>query len=521
MTRRPAPAGIGGGVGPPASVRDVASITLAPSVQVTLLVLLGVAVLARLVALVVIPSGRRPSSAVAWLLAVYLVPVLGWAAFLVIGSPRLPRRVRERQRDVKARVREHWSPAAARLRGTGRALPDDRAEEQPSWLDPVVLLQERLGGFPMEPGCSAELLPGYEEALASMTEAVGRAERFVHVQTYVLSYDEVTAPLFQALQDAVARGVTVRVLADHLGSAMYPGYRRTRRRLDETGTQWREGLPVHPLRGRYRRPDLRDHRKLVVVDGTVVFAGSGNLIERGYRKRSNHREGVQWVDLWARLDGPVVRQLDAVFAEGWYVETGELVDTYREPLTALPTGPLSCQVVPSGPGCDAQNNLALFTTLLHGARRRVTMTTPYFVPEESLLLAMRTAAARGVEVELFLPAEGNHFFTHHAGRSFYGQVLQAGVRVHLFEAPHVLHDKHVTVDDDVAALGSSNLDVRSFDLDLEVMTLVHGRSFVDRVREVEEGYRARSTELRLEDWQQRSVASRLLDNVARLTSALQ
>lgn len=190
---------------------------------------------------------------------------------------------------------------------------------------------------------------GYD-ALAAMTKAVEAAERFVHVQTYVLSHDEVTAPLFDAMAAAVARGVTVRVLVDHLGSAMYPGYRRTTRRLEETGAQWHETLPVRLFRGRYRRPDLRDHRKLVLVDGEVVFAGSGNLIERGYRRRSDHRKGVEWVDLWARMEGPVVRQLDAVFAEGWFVETGSTsrhTASRRPGATTDPCRARSCPAVPA------------------------------------------------------------------------------------------------------------------------------------------------------------------------------
>lgn len=493
------------------------SVTLGPGLLLALVLLLTFAVVARLLALFVVPVGRRPSSAVAWLLAIMLLPLVGWLSFLLVGSPRLPRRVQERQRLIKAEVRGRWSPEAAPAAGEAPSGAPDR----PSWLEPVVTLQHELGGFPMEGGCSAEVLPGYEDALTAIAEAVDRAEHVVHVQTYILSSDETTEPFFEAVRSAVARGVTVRVLVDHLGSAMYPGYRRTLQALERTGAEWHETLPVRPFRGRYRRPDLRDHRKLVVVDGREAFAGSGNIIERGYRKRSNHRRGVQWVDLWARLEGPVVHQLDALFAEGWFVETGERLGSLDRRGEGPADGPLSCQVVPSGPGCDMQNSLALVVTLLHGARRRVTLVTPYFVPEESLLLALRTAAARGVEVELFLPEKGNHLLTHHAGRSFYGELLDAGVRVRLFEAPYVLHDKHVTVDDDVAALGSSNLDVRSFDLDLEVMTLVHGRSFVDRLRQVEAGYRSRSRELDPQQWRSRSWGVRLLDNLARLTSALQ
>ncbi len=161
-------------------------------------------------------------------------------------------------------------------------------------------------------------------------------------------------------------------------------------------------------------------------------------------------------------------------------------------------------MVPSGPGFATENNLRLFTTLIYSAQRRLSMTSPYFVPDESLLYAVTTAAQRGVDVELFVSEEGDQFMVYHAQRSYYQALLEAGVRIWLYPAPYVLHSKHFSVDDDVAVIGSSNMDMRSFALNYEVsLMLTRPGDRRARMREVEDAYRSLSRELTLEEWQQR------------------
>ncbi|WP_336923965.1 cardiolipin synthase [Aquipuribacter sp. SD81] len=486
--------------------------------------LLALGVFAVLTMLVVVPKNRRPSSATAWIIAIVLVPFAGLLAFFLIGSPALPKVRRDKQRNVDRLISE-------RTREHGIGL--ERAPG-PDWLDPVVRLNQRIGAMPMLHGNDARIWTGYDATIRAMTADVGAARDFVHVEFYILALDRTTEPFFDALAAAVARGVTVRVLLDHVGSWRSPGYRRTLRRLREAGVLWRLMLPVQPWFGRYQRPDLRNHRKVVVVDGRVGWVGSQNLVDRSYNRRANLRRGLQWQDLMVRVSGPVVQELDAVFATDWFSETDELLDV--ETPDALPGGvgsstdaellaeehgPLSCQVVPSGPGFEHENNLRLFNSLLYAARSRVSITSPYFVPDESLLYAVTAAALRGVDVELFVPEEGDQFVVHHAQRSYYEQLLRSGVRIHRYPPPYVLHAKHMTVDDQVSVVGSSNLDMRSFSLDLEATLLVHGRGFCDDLRRVEDGYRAVSRELTLGEWLRRPGREQLFDNVARLSSALQ
>ncbi|MFC5382012.1 cardiolipin synthase [Aquipuribacter nitratireducens] len=483
---------------------------------VTLVLLVALVVSALWVGLVVVPRDRRPSSALAWMLLIYLLPLAGLLAFALIGSPKLPVSRRDRQREMDRRIE-------ARVEREGRAHDPTPG---PAWLDGVVRQNTRVGRLPMLRGNAATLHGDYDAAILAMADDIASAREHVHVEFYILSLDDTTEPFFAALEQAVANGADVRVLFDHIGSAGYPGYRATRERLTRAGVRWALMLPVQPWRGRYQRPDLRNHRKLVVVDGAVGWAGSQNLIDRSYDKPANVRRGLQWQDLMVRLRGPAVQALDAVFVTDWYSETDELLGV-RAPLRprdargAASEGPVAVQVLPSGPGFETDNNLLMFDALLFAARTRVSITSPYFVPDESLLAAVVAAALRGCDVELFVPARADQALVHHAQRSYYEELLRAGVRIFLYPAPYVLHAKHVSIDDDVAVIGSSDLDIRSFALDLESSLLCHDRAFVDALREVEDSYRARSRELTLAEWVHRPRHQRVLDNLARLTSAVQ
>jgi cardiolipin synthase len=223
-----------------------------------------------------------------------------------------------------------------------------------------------------------------------------------------------------------------------------------------------------------------------------------------------------------RFEGPIVAGIDALFVTDWYSETDELLlrETHiaREVETSVP---LDCQVVPSGPGFEGENNLRLFNALLYSAHEKIIITSPYFVPDESMLYAITTAAQRGLDVQLFASEVADQPTVYHAQRSYYEALLRAGVKIWLYKSPTVLHGKHFTIDDDVAVVGSSNMDMRSFTLNLEISVMVRGREFVDRMREIEDDYRQNSRELTLDEWLTRPFRTQVLDNLARLTAGLQ
>ncbi len=468
----------------------------------------------RIVSLFVIPRNRRPSSGMAWLMAIFLAPIPGLFVFFLIGSEKLPRRRRAKYEVVTEQI----EAVASREAATFPIPPEPRSKG----LEDAVRIGRALGAQPMLGGNRATLLTDYDRSLAEMAAAIRAAKEYVHIQFYIFVKDEATADIFEALGDAVARGVQVRALADHWGAVSNPGRRRTVKAFKEAGIRWSYMLPVRPLRGEYQRPDLRNHRKILVVDGKVGFMGSQNIVHQSYNKRSNIRRNLRWEDLMVRLEGPSVLGLDAVFRGDWYSETGEILpDATELELDVIDDSNLECQIVPSGPAFATENNLQVFLALIYSAAQRITITSPYFIPEAGLLLALQAATARGVEVELFVSAVGDQPMVHHAQRSYYEQLLNAGVRIYLYPEPTILHSKYVTVDDDVAVFGSSNMDQRSFTLNMEVSMVVHGTDFVTELDKVTDEYRRASHELTQEEWAEQPLRSQLLDNLARLTSALQ
>ncbi|WEO76323.1 cardiolipin synthase [Cryobacterium sp. SO2] len=465
-----------------------------------------------LVATVYVSANRRPSAAIAWVLAIIFIPFLGVLIFLIVGVGRLPRARREKQRKVNELI-------LARTDGLDQVSHRD---EWPPWLTSAVRLNRTLGALPMVGGNRVELLPDYEGSIARMVEAVDEATEFVHVQFYILVLDQTTQPFFDALARAIQRGVTVHVLSDYLACLMLPRRKETLAALAAMGAHWQALLPLRFWRGQWRRPDMRNHRKLLVVDGRLGFSGSQNMIDATYLKPGNLKRGLRWHELMMRIEGPAVRELNAVFLADWFSETDEMLPFDTSPVVLGPEPHLlDAQVLPSGPSFENDNNLKLYALLIHKAEHRVSITSPYFVPEESTMLAIVTAASRGVEVELFASAIGDQALVYHAQRSYYEELLRAGVSIYLYREPTVLHAKHFTIDDDVAVVGSSNMDIRSFSLNMEVSVLVHGADFVRRMRLVQDDYRANSRKLELADWLDRPAGGRIFDNLARLTSSLQ
>jgi cardiolipin synthase len=225
-----------------------------------------------------------------------------------------------------------------------------------------------------------------------------------------------------------------------------------------------------------------------------------------------------------RLEGPTVAAVNAVFFSDWMLETGERLDGQAVAASELTqsTAPdaVVCQVVPSGPAYTTENGLRLFLSLIYSATERVILTSPYFVPDEAMIYAITNACQRGLEVQLFVSEIGDQGLVWHAQRSYYGDLLRAGVRIFLYPAPYILHAKHFSIDDEVAVIGSSNMDIRSFSLNSEVSLMVRGESFVRGMREVEQGYRHAGRELTLAEWEREPLKSTFLDGLARLTSAL-
>lgn len=476
----------------------------------------------KFIALGYVPSQRRPTSAMAWLLAIFLIPFAGVILFLFMGSPYINRRRHNIQNQANELIRT-----------VSEDEPDVPAGfEVSDEIISMMHLNRHLTSMPAATGRLVALHSDYEQSIQAMADAVDHAENYVNVQIYITAWDDTTGVFFDSLERAVKRGVTVRLMFDHVGSWKYPGYLKLGKRLTAIGVDWMVMLPLKPWRWRFRRPDLRNHRKIVVVDGHTAFMGSQNMIDPSYLLSKNQKKGRHWIDVMIEVTGPIVMSLDAVFAVDWFTESKEELDLLSPSQAAhwlntdnapqVPdTGNEILQVVPSGPGFTTEPNLRLFTSVAHHAKEHLVLVSPYFVPDESLLDAVTTAAYRGVEVELFVSEKADHTIVDFAQSSYYAEMLAAGVRIHRYPYPAVLHTKLVIADDEVAIIGSSNMDMRSFGLNYEVTMLSGHGDLLDSMTELTDRYRATCTELTEEEWGNRPLMRRYVENVARLTSALQ
>jgi len=457
----------------------------------------------RLTMLVVVPFRRTPAAAKGWLLLIFFEPWIGLLLYFLIGRAKPPRWRREQA----AKLPQAMAGVVARLANH----PNVFRPEVGAALSPAVALAEKIGYSPILGGNAIELLVDYQGMIDRLAADIDRAENHVHLLFYIFEDDHATAPVLDALGRAAKRGVHCRVLADAIGSRT--GLRTLRPKLTALGVAVREMLPLSLLPWRKARVDLRNHRKIAVIDGRIGYTGSQNLVAAEFK------EGLSYEDLMARVTGPVVLELQYVFAADWFLETNQVLDGEREFPAPEIAGEVPAQALPSGPEFPTQNNQRLFVSLIHGARKQVVLTTPYFIPDEPLLQAMQTAALRGVEVHLIVSEKGDHPVVALAQESYYEELLEVGVQIHLYRK-NFLHAKHLSIDDSAAVIGTSNLDIRSFALNAEVMLMIYDSVVAARLAVEQKRYYANSRFLTLAAWERQSFARKFAQNLARLLSPL-
>ena len=483
----------------------------------------------RIVALGVVPKRRRASTSTAWLLLIFLWPLLGVPLYIIFGSWwAMGRRLDddpEARELIDAIVAGSTAPQAKSYDvQTGEdGLPIGSDDDTSS----IMRLSGNLTGFPASVGRVGHLYNDTAETFRAMADSVDKATHHVNVLYFQTSWDEYTAPLYEALERAKARGVTVRLLVDHHGMRTIPGHTAFRRRLDDMGILWHQMLPFAPLSGQIRRPDLRNHRKILVVDGREAYIGSHNLVAPDYDTPSFQKAGITYDDTSVSLTGPIVTQIEAVFALDWYYASREVLTpadltppTAREEEAPGEAQASAMQIIPSGPAFRDEPNLRAFVHMISSARTHVTITSPYFIPDEALITALTNATLSGVEVELFVSEQFDQFLVGHAQRSYYGTLLKAGVRIHLYRKPRMLHSKYVIVDGSLCAIGSSNMDVRSFGLNYEITLVADDARLVELLHGNDQRTRERSRELTYEEWRSQPWYVHYVDDVCRLGSGL-
>ncbi|MEF8697881.1 MAG: cardiolipin synthase [Candidatus Accumulibacter sp. UW20] len=446
-------------------------------------------------------------SALAWLLLVILVPAAGALAYLLIGERRLGRTWMKRAIALQPQVLR-WA----------RAIPAANVVA-PNTLstggENLSRLATGLGGLPLMGGHRLQLLGDSESIMRTLIADIDAARRSVHLEFYIWSAGGFVDDLVVALINARGRGVTCRALMDSLGSRSFLRSEATQR-LREAGVEIIEVLPVNPLRALFVRLDLRDHRKIAVIDRGLAYTGSMNIADPRFFKKN---VGVgQWVDAMVRIEGPAAWALEAVSLSLTALQTGSDFAPPRAPQLRQHDHS-RVQIFPSGPQGATRSIEALLLTAIYAARREIVITTPYFIPSETLLAALCSAAVRGVRVVLIVPEKVDSRLVRYASDSFNDDLLSVGITILHFQAG-LLHTKSMVIDQQITIFGTVNIDLRSFELNFEVSLIAYDQPFSAAVRKLQYAYESNSQQLHLKQWRARPRWRRLVENAVQVMSPL-
>jgi cardiolipin synthase len=420
--------------------------------------------LAVLSVLTVLRRRREPPAMVAWIIAILTLPGLGMLAYWLLASGRLRRKVRRRRRRLASLVADvrRWGclPETQPGRPHDPGLPEDLAG--------IERLGRRLADMPATAGNDVRILEEAEATYAALEEALRAARHYIHLEYYIWQPDETGHHFRDVVIERARAGIECRILLDAVGC------RRVRRAflrpLLEAGVRVGFFMPLRPfvLRRRWS-VHLRNHRKIAVVDGRVGFLGSQNI---GDEYRGRRRRLSPWYDTHLRVAGSAPLFLQQTFAEDWYLATRERLDAPVYFPSPAPAGPSVVQVLPTGPDQNVDILAQIVFAAVSSAQRSIRIATPYFAPDPAVRMALAHAQYRGVPVRLVLPSRSDSRLAVWAARSFYAELLEAGIEIYEYEGG-VLHSKLVTVDDRWCMVGSANMDVRSFRLNFEITALVY------------------------------------------------
>lgn len=469
---------------------------------------LALELILRVVMVAVVLLRRRPSSqTMAWILVIVGLPLVGTILYLMVGEIKLGTTRIKRHREIMDRIEASAPFVAADHSALAPDLPRDM--NQIATLGEAVSEVDALGGNLLT------LLGDSDLWLDSLISDIDEARFHCHLLFYIYLDDHTGVRVGDALQRAAARGVKCRVLVDAVGSKIFLRSALCRA-LRQSSVQVVAALTVNPLRMLFTRIDLRNHRKIVVIDGCIGFTGSYNIADPSFAIKSKY---APWVDCMVRVQGPIVWDLQMLFVEDWYLDTDESLEELLniQPL-AMPDG-VPAQVIGTGPNSFNEALRQLLQTAIHTAHEELTLTTPYFVPDEAMLNALSAAARRGVTTTLVLPARNDSPLVAATSRSHYSYLLDSGVHIHEYHKG-LLHAKTMTIDRRLAIVSTANLDRRSFELNFEVSLIVYDDDFASQLRFLQSSYLADSTRVLPASWRQRSMPLRLRDSAASLLSPL-
>ena len=458
---------------------------------------------------------NRPATgvALAWLMIVAMIPYFGAVIYLMIGE----RRITPRRMARLGQLREDYAQIAEVTAREG--LTDVDWSRHPGFARDMNTLGSNVSSSHTYAGNTLELISNTHEILTRIAEDIDHAQTSVLMEFYIWHEGGTANEVVESLISAANRGVYCLVLVDALGASSWWSGKQPER-MRAAGINLKAALPVGIFRTVVGRTDLRLHRKIMVVDGKTAWTGSMNLVDPRYFKQQGGFG--EWVDAMARIQGTAVLPLAGVVIGDWVVETGDdLRETGQKAGIALPKprGEADIQVISSGPGTRGNGLIKMMHAMINNAKKEIILTTPYLVPDDSLLWALRGAVGRNVRVVIIVPYKVDSFMTRHASHSYFDGMLNHGMEIYRYRGG-LLHTKSITVDGEVSMFGTVNIDMRSLWLNNEVSLFVYDQKFTGELVELQNSYLGDSEKLEAEKWSNRSLPVQFLENTMRLMSPL-
>lgn len=447
---------------------------------------------------------RRPTTyVIAWMLVIYILPIIGIILYFALGETHLGQQRAKRAQKMRPTITKFIKQLCA--------FPDIFTYKVSQVSKPIFQLCKHQTGLNGIKGNHIELLSDTDTIFNRLIEDINNANSNIEMVFYIWNEGGKADDVEQALIQATQRGVTCRLMIDSAGSRHFIRSKACQRMRD-AGIIIIEALQVNLLRFMFRRLDLRQHRKVAIIDNYISYTGSMNIVDPRFFKQNKHVG--EWVDIMIRMNGPVTTLMGAIYASDWELETGKHLALPQITDFAEPPEEKKhiMQLIPSGPGYTENMIHQVLLTAIYSAQEKIIFTTPYLVPSDDILHAICTAAQRGVEVIIITPKKNDSLMVKWASRAFFSELLNSGVKLYQFNN-NLLHTKSVLVDNQLSLVGTVNLDMRSLWLNFEITTVIDDAQFAKSLSQLLKQYLSQSEEINIQKWNKRPIWQRVIERL--------
>ena len=467
----------------------------------TILLVIHIVIVLATVLRIMLRPHREPTARIAWIAVISTLPILGIVIYIFFGEVNTGSKHIARMQEVLDEMPPIAPPVADEA--------DNYKPKLPRNYEHLYKLGKSISGFDPVGGNSAELIAVSDTMIDRLVADIDAAKATVHLLFYIWLPDKNGCKVVEALKRAAKRGVECRAMADNVGSNTIIQSAHWQAMRDN-GVRLTVMLPLGNLLLKVvsARIDLRNHRKIVIIDGNITYCGSQNCADAEFLPKAKF---APWVDVVLRLEGPISRQNQHLFVSDWMTATNEdITHLLRQP-TPAPSPGFTAQVIGTGPTDRHMAMSQMFVALITSARKELIITTPYFVPNEPIQSALQAAGYRGVETKIVFPEKNDSKVVQGASRSYYHELLEAGIHIYEYNQG-LLHAKTLTIDGEFMMIGSANLDRRSFDLNYENNLLISDKKTVADIVQLQRQYISNSNRVSQDDVDSWPLATRLWNN---------